>query len=605
MTSLNRAVPFLVHSAGSESRILLDRFDFPVSAVQPNDPLVNKIEGSLSLTWLGPAVDAETAIELTGEQYLASSEFIYSHPLWQEIRDGSKAAIYAYLLETRHYLAAASSRMSPCVHAGIGLDPLTLLLSKHLLEEYDHAIFFENALASMGCERDSITWCRPLPSTLEWIHLTRAIAARDSLAAALCSGLMEFSSREADAVIGWHSMLVATDLLSSEANAAIFAHVETDLGFGHDKNWEYAIQHAAPISVSRLASALNDVAALTEMIYRWLTSLRVGAASTLVLAMQAQRAPRSTRRAESTAVKAFEGVPVWPASVMQLVNNGAAQLEPSVSAIVATAYGFGGQNGAVESSSEFDEAVSYTCAHLAAPQAISSTVDELYASVCSWLRAIDGHALWSAMTEHPSLSLVQGFMLENYHYLASAARHVSAALSSCPDSLIQLDLIAHMEDELEHCEMLSNVLETTAEIRSASRCRPLPTTIAFVGYLRDLGLSDWKAYLVASAFLQCSLAECRPDSRHKRFYQAVAGYLPEAERLLSPLRQHDDVDEGLGHDDNARKRLRLLLDRHQVTKESLERAAIAPMLAWGFLDGILQHYNQGSASVTLRVGWDA
>jgi hypothetical protein len=208
------------------------------------------------------------------------------------------------------------------------------------------------------------------------------------------------------------------------------------------------------------------------------------------------------------------------------------------------------------------------------------------------------------MAENPSLSLVQGYLLETHHYFASAARHVAAAISSCSDGVIQLDLIAQLEEKLERCERLANVLETTAEIRSANRCRPLPTTIAFVGYLRDLGLSDWKAYLVASAFLQCSLAEGRPAGRHQRFFQEVVGSLPEAERLLSPLNPRDGVDDGRGHDDGARRRLKLLLDRHQLTGESIERASMVPLLAWGFLDGILRHYRQGSAAVTLRIGWD-
>lgn len=603
MTSLNRTVPFLA-TALTEPLVVLDRFTFPPASLTANHPVIEKIEVSLSLQQFTNTVDAETAVAIASEQYVAGSEFVYGHPIWEDIRSGSQAAVYAYLLETRHYLAAASSRMAPGIQGGIGLDPLTLLLSKHLIEEYDHAKFFEDALHVIGCPRNQITTARPLPSTLEWIHFTRAVASRDSLSAALCSGFMEYSSRESEAVIGWHRHLSKQCLIPDDANAAIFKHVETDLGFGHDKNWENAIQHVAPISTERFAAALNDVATLCEMIYRWLSVLRNGLSAYVVTAMSVGCIPSMAIESESTAVRAFSGLPVWASSVLHMVNHGGTGTQMA-SSVIGVAYSHG-QDLMPAETADFENAVLSVCSTLAAPQAEHvESPKSLYQTARSWLRSIDGHELWQALVNRPSFSLVQGYILENYHYLASATRHISAAISSCPDGAIQLDLIAHLEDELEHCELLRTVLERTDEIRHIKRCRPLPTTVAFVGYLRDLGTTDWRGYLVASAFLQCSLAELRSDKRHQRFYSEVIKAVPEAKILLDPLQLHDDIDEDLGHDDRAARRLERLIQRHQIPVESFERAAITPLLAWGFLDGIVQHYQHGGASVTQRIAWEA
>jgi pyrroloquinoline quinone (PQQ) biosynthesis protein C len=604
MTPLIRTVPFLVNTS-VESRIMLDRFDFPSRSLGPDDPVVDKIGSSLTLHEFGDTIDAEAAIAIASEQYAAGAEFVYSHPIWNDIREGSQEAVYAYLLETRHYLAAASSRMSPGIHGGLGLAPLTLLLSKHLTEEYDHAKFFEEALQILGCPGDQIIWARPIPSTLEWIHFTRAVAKRDSLSAALCSGFMEYSSRESEAVVGWHDHLVKEGLLSAEANAAIFRHVETDVGFGHDKNWEYALQYESPILIRRYADALNDVTNLCEMIYRWLSSLRDGISSLIVTAMCAGAVPETFGEKKKAISKVFNGLPVWPSSILASVNRGRNSESSLVMTAIGIAYSHGPGNGSTKRT-DFEKAVDSVHKSFTAPKIDQPPTSEgLYRLACSWLRAIDGHDLWDAMVDTQSFPLVQGYLLENYHYLASATHHISAAISSCPDNLIQLELIAHLEDELEHCELLRDPLEQTEGISRVENCRPLPTTIAFVDYLRDLAVTDWRGYLIASAFLQSSLAEGRPERRPSLFYSKVIKNIPKAKALLDLLQRHDDIDEKLGHDNRAPRRLELLVSRHEVPSESLDRAAMTPLLAWSFLDGILQHYKYGVASVIQRVGWKA
>lgn len=602
--ALNRTVPFLLNEL-VDPRMMLDEFEFPAKSLQSDNPVVQRIRRSLSLSQFEDTIDVESAIAIASEQYVAGTEFVYCHPIWEDIRKGSEAAVHSYLLETRHYLAAASSRMAPGIHGGLGLDPLTLLLSRHLIEEYDHAKFFEEALRIIGCPIDQVRRARPIPSTVEWVHFTRAVANRDSLAAALCSGFMEFSSRESEAVSEWHLSLVKQGILSEEANAAIFQHVETDNQFGHDKNWEHALLHESPIPINRYVEALNDVSNLCEMIYRWLSAVRNGLSSLVVAAMSTGTVPTINQERKNFQTGIFNGTPVWPSSVLRHVNRGDSAATKMGLTAIGVAYSHGVQN-LQKGSSDFEDAVIFLSEQFV-PPSVTSPLDSktLYKLACSWLRSIDGHELWDTMVESGSFSLIQGFMLENYHYLSSATRHVSSAISSCPDGHIQFELIDHLADELEHCRLLQESLEQAAEIDRVESCRPLPTTIAFVDYLRDLATTDWRGYLIASAFLQGSLAEGRPTGRHLRFYDEVIKKNPDASFLLSPLRHHDEIDEKLGHDCRAERRLEALVSRHQIPEESLERAAIVPLLAWGFFDGILQHYQHGAASVLQRMGWTA
>jgi hypothetical protein len=231
------------------------------------------------------------------------------------------------------------------------------------------------------------------------------------------------------------------------------------------------------------------------------------------------------------------------------------------------------------------------------------TVEAIEQQATAWLRSIDGHELWTAMAQTPTDALITGYVLENYHYLASAASHVGAAIASATSGPVRAKLIAHLEDELTHCQMLERKLIDLAGIERPSAMRPLPTTVAFVGFLQNLAHQDWKAYLVVSTFLQRSLSETRDNGRGTGFYKEVAAHSPLGAELLAALRDHDEIDEGLGHDGRPTERLVELLALGPVPADSGRHAAVAPALAWGFLDGIMQHYRHGPASVSQRRAW--
>lgn len=611
MPALNRSVPFLVHGVESNDvRCLLDRFEFSIDELSVTPALTEKSRRSLDVSELGEIIPPETMKGILSEQFSAASEYVYGHPIWQSMREGSVESLRAYLLETRHYLAAAASRMSPSIGQGIGLSPLVLLLSRHFLEEWDHAKFFGRALELVGCDPAFSSLARPLPATLEWIHATRAIGFKSGLSAAVCSGFMEYSSTETEAVRSWHAMLVESGLLSEAANAAIFEHVETDLEFGHSDNWHHAVEVVGPLTAVAAAELLNDVSTIAEAIYRWLSALRDGCASSIVLSIQVmteQGVTLAPVEADVPEVAAFRGLPVWPSSVLSAVN-GTSSVRGAGRVILSAAYAFGEHRARLSTfDNEFPKKIAWAVSSLAPDVAdVKRDVLSLSLLAASWLRAIDGHDLWRMMVEEPTDGLIGGYMLENYHYLASASRHIGAAISACPDATLRRQLILHFEDELEHCSIIKSKIEKELGICDINILRPLPTTVSFVGYLETIGRIDWKAYIIISAFLQSSLTECRVDRRNSSFYEAVMSRCSkQAAATLCSLWQHDEIDAELGHDDRPSERLAALLKVGDVPTDSINQAAVAPTLAWGFLDGILQHYRHGLGAVTQRLGWTA
>ena len=545
---------------------------------------------------------------LISEQYAAASEYVYGHPIWKAIRSGARRPLLAYLLETRHYLAASASRMAPSIKQDVGLSPLTLLLSQHLLEEWDHAKFFSEALCTIGCSPLLSSASRPLPATLEWIHATRSIAYKSDLSAALCSGFMEYSSKETQAVLSWHSMLVTQGLISSAANKSIIKHLETDISFDHAENWKRAIKLNGAVTASVVASALNDVVTIAEAIYRWQSALLGGCSASIVYGIQSMTEEGLSGKVEPRDSEydchVFDGLPVWPSAVMGFVSSGNDSAPEAAKIITAVTYALGYVSPVLTDTSPLASTVSDNARQLAGLQCCDlASASCLETEVTGWLRCIDGHSLWDDMTQMRCDGLIAGYVLENFHYLASAARHIGGAIASCTNTSLRLQLIEHLEDELKHCDLLETKLTETGAIHSPSRMRPLSTTVAFVGFLQNIARQDWKAYILVSAFLQKSLSECRASQRHSRFYERVIGQNPTSGPLLRSIWEHDDLDKDLGHDDRPSKLLATLVAEEAVSKESLRHAAVAPALAWSFLDGIHAHYRHGRGALFQRVGW--
>jgi hypothetical protein len=310
---------------------------------------------------------------------------------------------------------------------------------------------------------------------------------------------------------------------------------------------------------------------------------------------------------EPYSVAIFDGIPVWPSSLLDMMNWGDDAPSKASHIIAAATYAFGHQFQNDQASSHpFISAISRHSNRLGAGFSdVSGQPEGLAAITSSWLRSIDGHVLWERMIRPGADELVVGYILENYHYLASATRHIGGAIGSCTNPTIRKQLTEHLQDELEHCDILKEKLVETGVIDVPDRMRPLPTTIAFVGFLETLARQDWKAYIVVSAFLQASLAECRISKRHSMFYEAVIFQNPKAGNLIRTIWHHDDIDEGLGHDAKPIERLATLVANEPISIESLAHAAMAPALSWSFFDGIFRHYNNGPGSVAQRVGWQA
>jgi pyrroloquinoline quinone (PQQ) biosynthesis protein C len=589
--SLAASVPFLA-SHPESSALRLGDVVFVPCADKVRD-LQRLLERSLVVGRRGRTIGARAAETLVVDQYASCLEHVFSSELWHRLRAGTgQSALVAYLIETRHYLHAATSRMSGGVASMPHEREVTGRLAEHLLEEADHARFFEGALELLAIPRSVVSRLRPHPATLQWILVMRSAGFEDPLAAALSSGVMEASATDRALVGRWHDMLVDSGLLPAEVVAAIRRHVDLDAELGHGANWRHCLRAYRRIEAHRLAHALNLATIAAEATREWSDAL-LGSPIGRVAATVRARGEGPGGQIDAS----FGTDRVWSASFLGALV--ACDPDSGYAAAVTAAYAVPSPDGLVEAPSRLAaEAASLrdTCSRPAVPEGGRSLDD----TVGAWLCAIDGHRLWGALIESQSPGLARGWIVENYHYLAASARHVSAALFACPDPAVRDVLRTHLAEEARHEDILAAALERQG-VPPPGTLRPLPSTVAFIGYLRELALLDWKAYVVALAFLQRSFTP--EDERHSQFYAAMARRSPELAGLACAMQEHDRVDGGLDHHAQVGGALRLLQRGHDVPADSMRRAALVPQLTWGFLDGIAQHYSRSEHAVLQRVGW--
>ncbi|MCC7195330.1 MAG: hypothetical protein IT356_07235, partial [Gemmatimonadaceae bacterium] len=321
--SLRRTVPFL-SEAGGVRHFRLDTLIVAPSGV-PGSELMARVRKSLDLAELAPHIPTEVAEELIEDQYAVAREHIFSHRLWETFRSGTAEdatrAALGYMLETRHYLAAASARMAPGVACTGSNDEVAQVLARHLVEEADHARFFEDALGTLGVPRAILAEARPDPRTVEWIHVMRTLGGRDPLEAAIVSGLMESTALDRDNLRRWHAMLVQREILPAETVAAFEQHVGVDLELGHGENWRDVLRKTGETVAShQLAAALNGVATAAEMVFRWCTGVLCGAAgiameSIMLGSEHVDAAPEQSAVRVATD-RFLSGLPVWPAPIL-------------------------------------------------------------------------------------------------------------------------------------------------------------------------------------------------------------------------------------------------------------------------------------------------
>ena len=180
------------------------------------------------------------------------------------------------------------------------------------------------------------------------------------------------------------------------------------------------------------------------------------------------------------------------------------------------------------------------------PQSFAKICRKLYPK---WKEELFSTPFWEKlMSGKANRTELVGWLLENYHFIEGATVRLSMVVSTCRNERIREHFAQHFIEEYDHHKFFMrslNILGISKEMVKAHR--PLPSTLAILGHMRECGKRDAISYATCSAFLE-STGEDRKDA--STFYDLLDQYYDqEGPGFTKPMRAHSTLDEDYGHNE--------------------------------------------------------
>ncbi|WP_134732679.1 hypothetical protein [Amycolatopsis nivea] len=163
-----------------------------------------------------------------------------------------------------------------------------------------------------------------------------------------------------------------------------------------------------------------------------------------------------------------------------------------------------------------------------------------------WGQQIGFHHIFTGIAEGSLRSeVLLGLVLETYHYINSASKHIGVAVAHCDDDRLRPILCQHLADEWDHARSLVDGIThmglPSAHLQTA---HPLVGTISLVNNLCEIARQDTLSYIASTSLF---------EARSEDYEQAAADLRDAAERCgfpaesVEPLITHMRLDVEAGH----------------------------------------------------------
>lgn len=167
-------------------------------------------------------------------------------------------------------------------------------------------------------------------------------------------------------------------------------------------------------------------------------------------------------------------------------------------------------------------------------------------STAMWTEQIGYHRLWSGLENQDYRGEVfLGLILETYHYINSASRHISTAIAHCTDPRWKHLLSEYLSEEYDHAWMardsLINMGLSKEEVENA---HPLIGTWSWTNNLCEIAREDTLGYLACTKLFEARGTETLEGANTLQRLAVAYGY-PEG--CLAPLVSHVAEDVKANH----------------------------------------------------------
>ena len=185
---------------------------------------------------------------------------------------------------------------------------------------------------------------------------------------------------------------------------------------------------------------------------------------------------------------------------------------------------------------------------------VEAFLSRLEDTVTMWGRQIGYHPLFGALAAgRARREVFVGLLLETYHYVSSAPKHVATAIAHCDRADWVRILAEYFDEESDHGELIIRALENVGVPREqTTTAHPIIGTISLINMLCEIGRSSTLGYLAAT-----SLFEARREDfelARDEFHAIATGY-GYPEEAVDPVIEHLAGDVLAGHTSLIREAL--------------------------------------------------
>ncbi len=162
-------------------------------------------------------------------------------------------------------------------------------------------------------------------------------------------------------------------------------------------------------------------------------------------------------------------------------------------------------------------------------------------STAMWTEQIGYHRLWSGLENMDYRKEVfLGLVLETYHYIKSASRHVSTAIAHCTDPHWQRLLSEYLAEEYDHAWMARDCLVRMGmPVEQVESAHPVIGTWSWINNLCQIAREDTLGYLACTKLFEARGMDTLEGAHTLQRLATAYGY-PDG--CMDPLVSHVEVD---------------------------------------------------------------
>lgn len=169
-------------------------------------------------------------------------------------------------------------------------------------------------------------------------------------------------------------------------------------------------------------------------------------------------------------------------------------------------------------------------------------------STLMWRRQIGYHRLFGMLERgEGSRDLITGLLLETYHFVRMASKHISVAIAHCNDAYVANILSDYLADEYRHHKLIADsIVATGIPAVQIENAHPVIGTLSLVNMLCEIGRSSTLGYLCCLNLIE---ARSQEEGEARTAWATIARKAGMDETAFNGLLRHMQIDVKAGHAD--------------------------------------------------------